>query len=286
MRWTSGRNARARKSNGGAAGLWVPPSSVSVDGPDAVRSGGSTAGTTGPVLPAVPIAKRYSPGFTTRGRNRSVCDPSVAPSTSAPPTATAALTAVRCWRSSPGFRRPARIFSMVNGVPVTRESGSAVRRIRPPPSPWDPSIVSTSSPLDAHDLPERVHDLDQVPLRLHDRVDRLVGAARLVDDIRILPAFHARGRGFVIGQREAPLRLVARHGAARPVAAALVALRVPQPAHDVRARSHAAGNDAKVARARPHRALARHEHLAAAVALTRHVVVMAVYGGPPSRSEE
>src|SRR5438552_1021373 len=281
MRSISGRNARARKSKGGAAGLWVPPSSVSAEGPEAVRSAGNTVWITRPVLPAVPIANRYSPGFTPRGWNTSVCDPRVAPSTSAPPTATAALTAVRCWRNSPGFRRPARIFSMENGVPVTSESASAVRRICPPPSPCDPSIVITTSSLDAHDLPERVHDLDEVPLRLHDRVDRLVGAGRLVDDVRVLPALDARRRGLVIGQGEAPLRLVAGHRAPRPVTAALVAVRVPAPPHDVRARAHAAGNDAEVTRTRAHRSLARHEHLAAPVTLAVHVVVMAVHRGRP-----
>src|SRR2546426_12660820 len=114
-----------------------------------------------------------------------------APVTSAREISVAAFTAVRCCLRSPAFLRPARIFSMENGVPVTSESASAVRRICPPPSPCDPSIVTTTSSLDAHDLPERVHDLDEVPLRLHDRVDRLVGAGRLVDDVRVLPALDA-----------------------------------------------------------------------------------------------
>jgi len=42
---------------------------------------------------------------------------------------------VRCWRISPGFCRPARIPAMRNGLPVTSDSASEVRRICPPPSP-------------------------------------------------------------------------------------------------------------------------------------------------------
>src|SRR5919197_194309 len=277
MRPISGRKARARKSNGGAAGLWVPPSSVSVEGAAPVRSPGSTVWKTSPVLPAVPIAKRYSPGFTAPGRKTSVAEPSVAPSTSAPPTTTAALTAVRCWRRSPGFERRARICSMRNGVPVTRESASAVRRICPPPSPCEPSMVSTTSPLDTHDLVEGVHDLDEVTLRLHHRVDRLVGSRRLVDDVGILPALDARGGGLMIRQGEAPLRLAARHGATGAVAATLVAFRAPAPAHDVGARAHASRDDAEVARSCAHGALACDEDFASAVALARHVIMVAVH---------
>src|SRR5215813_8694097 len=90
--------------------------------------------------------------------------------------------------------------------------------------------MAKASPLDAHDLSQRVRDLDEVSLRLHDRVDRLVRPRRLVDDVRVLPALDTRGRRLVIRQREAPLRLVARHRAARPVATALVALRIAAPA--------------------------------------------------------
>ena len=51
----------ARKSNGGAFGLCVPPSSVSRDGSRASSSAGSTACSTSVALPAVPTARRYSP---------------------------------------------------------------------------------------------------------------------------------------------------------------------------------------------------------------------------------
>jgi hypothetical protein len=63
------------------------------------------------------------------------------------------------------------------------------------------------SAFDANDLSKLVHHLDQVGLRRHDRVDRLVGARRLVDHAGVLAAFHARrGRGVVV-KGEAPLRL-------------------------------------------------------------------------------
>lgn len=54
----------------------------------------------------------------------------------------AARTAVKCWRKSPGRLRPARIFSMQNGACVAKLSVSAVRKICPPPSLYEPSMVS------------------------------------------------------------------------------------------------------------------------------------------------
>ena len=49
-----------------------------------------------------------------------------------------------------------------------------------------------------NDLPQRVHDLDEIALRLHHRVDRLVGRRRLVDHVRVLAALDA-GRGLARG---------------------------------------------------------------------------------------
>src|SRR3990172_5701170 len=60
----------------------------------------------------------------------------------------------------PGRLRPARIFTMRNGVPVTRERASDDRRIWPPPSPFAPSISSIAiwSPLHAKgDVRPRAH---------------------------------------------------------------------------------------------------------------------------------
>ena len=58
MRPKSGRKVRAMNSNGGAIGLCVPPSNVSVEGvvvPS--KSGNNTVWKTRVVLPAPPIAK-------------------------------------------------------------------------------------------------------------------------------------------------------------------------------------------------------------------------------------
>src|SRR6266542_1163176 len=65
------------------------------------------------------------------------------------------------------------------------------------------------SPLHTHDLPESVHNLDQILLRVHDVVDGLVRHRRLVDHVGILAALDAGGRLDVIVDAEAPLGFVA-----------------------------------------------------------------------------
>jgi hypothetical protein len=81
------------------------------------------------VLPAVPMSKWYPPAWTSPGSNVRVSEPRMAPSVAALEISAAALTAARCWGSSPGRRRAARIFSMENGIPVRSEQARAVRRI-------------------------------------------------------------------------------------------------------------------------------------------------------------
>ena len=136
---SSGSSTRRIKSAGGADGLSVPPLTSTREGPSANHSAGSTVCSTSVQLPALPIAKRYSPPRTMPGRKTRRCDPSSAPSTVARQISVAALTAVRCWRNSPGFARPARMLVMVNGWPVIIDRLSAERRICPPPSPCAPS---------------------------------------------------------------------------------------------------------------------------------------------------
>jgi hypothetical protein len=51
-------------------------------------------------------------------------------------------------------------------------------------------------------LAKRPNDLDQIALRLHDRVDRLVGARRLVHYVGVLAALDAGGRARVVFDRE------------------------------------------------------------------------------------
>jgi hypothetical protein len=147
------------------------------------------------------IGADAGPGPAVTGPGLKVTDPelSSAPLTVAPETLAAALTAVRCWRRRPGFGLPARIFSMRNGLPVTVESASAVPRIWPPPSPDEPSIVNIASSLHANDLVQSVHDLDEILLRRHYRVDWLVGCRSLVNHVGVLAAFDARGRCLMVG---------------------------------------------------------------------------------------
>src|SRR5687767_13310385 len=125
-------------------------------------------------------------------------------------------------------------------------------------------------PLDAHDLTQRVDHLHQVALRVHHCVDVLVSHGRLVDHPRILATLDALGCLHVIGERVALLGSGARQNAPRTMAAATEALRVTLATHDERSRAHAAGDDAQLSLTRPHRALARHEHVLAVVALSRH----------------
>src|SRR5215471_2483118 len=95
------------------------------------------------------------------------------------------------------FASPAR-------APVT--CGGSVRRLRLWIHRW-----STRLPLDANDLTQRMDDFHEVTLRLHDCVDGLVRARRLVDHVGILAALDARRRPLVVRERERPLRLGARH---------------------------------------------------------------------------
>src|SRR5688500_16964303 len=117
--------------------------------------------------------------------------------------------------------------SMRNGWRVMSDRASEVRRICPPPSPNEPSIsiIRGPSTLHANDLTQRMHDVDEIALRRHHRVDRLVGRGRLIEHVVVLAALDA-GRGLdVVLDREAALGLGARHAASRPVAAAVEALR-------------------------------------------------------------
>ena len=108
-----------------------------------------------------------------------------------------------------------------------------------------------------------MHDLDQILLRLHHRVDRFVSGRRFVDHIRIFTAFHVRSRLEVIVQTDATLRLGAAHHPAGTVAAAVEAVGIAEAAYDETLRAHAARNDAQLTLARAHRALSGHQHILA-----------------------
>lgn len=91
-------------------------------------------------------SKAVLPPRTVPCRKTRRCDPSSAPSTVALQISAAAFTAVRCWRNSPGFARPARMPVMVNGWPVIIDSSApsagSVRRLRPVRHPAQSSFSS------------------------------------------------------------------------------------------------------------------------------------------------
>ena len=57
----------------------------------------------------------------------------------------AACTLMRCCGCRPGFCRPARILSIVTGLPVNNDKARLLRKIWPPPSPIEPSILTISA---------------------------------------------------------------------------------------------------------------------------------------------
>src|SRR5262249_28728773 len=98
--------------------------------------------------------------------------------------------------------------------------------------------------LHAHDLPQLVHDVDEIGLGCHYLIDGLVGHRRLVDHGRVLAALDARGRLDVIFAGDPPLGLAAGHRAARAVAARAERLATALAAHDEALRAHRARDDA------------------------------------------
>src|SRR5581483_8624020 len=111
---------------------------------------------------------------------------------------------------------------MRNGEPVTSDSAQALRNTCPPPSPSEPLMIimvcpgvtaRRASPLHAHHLLQRVNDLNEVGLRRHDRVDRLVGARAFVDHPFVLAACDARSIGDMIVEAYLLTSRRARHHA-------------------------------------------------------------------------
>src|ERR1051326_296294 len=131
--------------------------------------------------------------------------------------------------------------------------------------------------LHADHLAQRVYYVNQVALRFHHGIDGLVRHRRFVDDVRVLTALDAGCCLGVVVQCEAALRLRTRHGTSGSMAAAHEAFRVTLAPHDVRTRSHAAGNDSYVTLTRADGALARDKHVLAILVLPGHVGVMATY---------
>ncbi len=118
-------------------------------------------------------------------------EPIASPETVALEIAVAAFTAVRCCRSSPGFSRLARMSVMTNGFPVTSESASDERRIWPPPSPCEPSMVIMKSSI------IRLVGIfdDEAGLQTCDFLRQI----SLFDGFQDLVEILVCGRGFVFG---------------------------------------------------------------------------------------
>src|SRR5215467_4695275 len=130
--------------------------------------------------------------------------------------------------------------------------------------------------FDTHDLLQRVRDLDEVGLVGHHAVDVLVRSGDLVEHALVLAALDAARLLLEVGAREAALRLGAAHAAPRAVGAGAERLRIALAADDVRARAHAAGDDAELALARADRPLAGDVDALAEMRLPLDVVVVAV----------
>ena len=141
-RFTTGRNTRCRKSNGGAHGLCVPPSSVSVDRPRASSSGGSTVCSTSVALPAVRPKTRSPRPRPSRGvkvsareSERVALDVRIA-------DRGRRLDCGQVLTQQAGLAAGRRECARCGTAARSRSTApSAVRSTCPPPSPLDPSIV-------------------------------------------------------------------------------------------------------------------------------------------------
>ena len=84
--------------------------------------------------------------FSSLGGGSSVIslEPTAPPWSSNPESAATSSSPCRCCGLRPGLGcRPARIECTLSGVLVTTARAAALRRIWPPPSPWDPSMVTS-----------------------------------------------------------------------------------------------------------------------------------------------
>src|SRR5688572_12317409 len=105
-----------------------------------------------------------------------------------------------------------------------RSPGKGSRRCAESDHPLPRTTHQYRSPLYAlafhtNDLSERVHNIHEIRLRSHHRLDRLVGGRGLVDDVPILAAFHSRCHANMIVDGKSPLCFVPRHGPSRAMTA-------------------------------------------------------------------
>src|SRR5215831_20904320 len=132
-----------------------------------------------------------------------------------------------------------------------------------------------ASPLDAHDLPQLDDNFDELRLVGHHGVDVLVGTWDLVEHAAVLPALDAFRLLLQVFHCELPFGLSTAHGAARSMGRGLERLRAAATPHDVRARAHAARDDAHLTVAGADGSFASHQHLLAEMRLLGDVVVVA-----------
>ncbi len=111
---------------------------------------------------------------------------------------------------------------------------------------------------------------------MHDGVDVFVGHRDLVDHAFVLARFHSLRGALHVGPREAALGLGAAHDTPGAVAAAIETFRVALAAHNETLGAHRTRDDAELAFARRHRALAGDEHVLAEVLLLLHIVVVTI----------
>src|SRR5438552_11604639 len=98
-----------------------------------------------------------------------------------------------------------------------------------------PPAIERDTPLTLHanHLSQRMRDFNQVGLRGHHRVDRLVRRRCLIDHVAILPALHAFSHTNMILNRESASCLVPRHCASRTMTATVETFRIALSTNDV-----------------------------------------------------
>ena len=126
----TGNSTSLEVVGGGLQGTWVPPVTVTRDAPLAMANGIRIACRTRETEPAVPMSKSYLPAGSSAGVNISTCEPSDAPSTSAPQICANAFTAVRCWALESRNLAPRRGCSEY--APACRRSHPRRARIEVP----------------------------------------------------------------------------------------------------------------------------------------------------------
>src|SRR5690606_31411469 len=97
-----------------------------------------------------------------------------------------------------------------------------------------------ASTLDIENLPQAMHDLDEIALGVHDRADRLVSGRALVDHVGVQPRLDTLHRLGVLLHGDELLRLGAAHHTPSAMAARVEGVIVAEAANDEAAGAHRA----------------------------------------------